>query len=281
MDLDETDENATKYKEIWIYLGITEIFTTLIYTQLIFRQVPSLDTYSMIIFIVFALAIYQIPWETFGLKVKPWQKASTAIPMLMTLITWENISFISLIMVAFFYIQTAIRQKNIRWTYFSVLLIDYAIGRWLLENQINEILWYAILVGLFFIYIAQIDPLLKNPPRNKQRHFCRLLGSGIICLFAVFFHQQTPLIPAVICLVFLITGLATQIRAFLWMGTINFVLTVSYQSLVLMFNYSFLKWIIGIISGITLIAIAANFEQNKEKFNQVLQNYLAQLQQWE
>ena len=282
-DPETSSSSANKYKDLWVYLGMTQIFSTLIYTRLIFSQLAFLDAYNVIIFTVFALAIYQIPWGNLGWKAQVWQRISLTIPGLMVLITWQDVSFLSLVMVAIFYLQISISQGNIRWSYFSYLLVSWAIGRWLWQSQFDDPLWYAILAGLIFIYVAQVDPFYKNPPRNSERHYFRLLGSGIICLFAVLFHQEASLglVPIVISLGFMIAGLSTQIRAFLFVGTINFLLTVFYQLIILVFIYSFLKWVISFISGISLIIIAANFERHKGQFNRIWQNYWAQLEEWE
>ncbi len=274
---EEEQKKNLKYNDLWVYLGVTEMFSTLIYSRFIFKQLAFLDSYSAILFVVFGLAIYQIPWGDFGWNVKPWQRVSSSIPTLMVLLTWKNISFLSLVMVALFYILIGIKQQNIRWSYFSCLLLDWAIGRWLWQNGIYDPLWFAVLVGLTFIYVAQIDPYFSS----RKRHFYRLLGSGIICLFAVLFHQNIGgLLPIFISLGFIFIAIPTQIRAFLYIGTIHFCLTIFYQLIVLLFVYSFVKWLIGLAMGVSLIVIAANFEQHKDSIQQIWQDSLRKLQSW-
>ena len=72
-----------------------------------------------------------------------------------------------------------------------------------------------------------------------------------------------------------------RVRAFLFVGTTTFILTVFYHLIVLSFTYSFLKWVIGLIAGIVLIFIAANFEKRSEQMINLMGNWFGKLQQWE
>ncbi len=184
-------------------------------------------------------------------------------------------------LIAAFYIQIWLNQKNIRWTYISAGFIGWAIARFLFENQLTDILWYALLISLFILYIAQVDPILKQPRQRRNRHFLRICGSGIICLAALLFHQDNGLISTIVSLLTIFAGLGLQIRAFLFVGTATFILTIFYQLIVLSFEYSFLKWVIGLILGILFIAIAANFERRREQIMMAWQNWLDQLNEWE
>lgn len=276
----QPEDNDSLAKDIWVYLGLIEFFSGVIHARLIFKQLAFLDSYSAIFLVIFCAIIYKLPWDNFGWNVKPWRHISTISPALIIFVTWEDISIFNLIMVALFYIFVAIEKNNIRWSYFSCFLIDWAIARWLWENGIEDSFWFMSLIGLTFIYIAQFDPHLKSNPRD--RHYFRLFGSGTICLFAVLLHQNAGgLLPISISLGFVLLALATQIRAFLYVGTISFCLTIFYQVTVLLSTYSFLKWIIGLTSGIVLIIVAANFEQQKDNFKNIWQNYLAELKSWD
>ncbi|GAB4230697.1 MAG: hypothetical protein Kow0049_12730 [Stanieria sp.] len=136
-----------------------------------------------------------------------------------------------------------------------------------------------LVIGLSCLYIAQFD--LKLQTRQQLRHYFRLFGSGLICVVALILYQKTGIIPSAIALIFILAGLGLSIRAFLYIGTITFILTIIYQLIILIFTYSFLKWIVGLIAGIVAIAIAANFERKSIQITNTLQNYLAQLQQWQ
>ncbi|MGK7877685.1 MAG: hypothetical protein AB4426_31600 [Xenococcaceae cyanobacterium] len=265
----------------WVYVGLVEIAGTAVYARLIWTQLSVLDPWRAILACVVAFAIYQMPWRSWGWQVTPWHRAALVIPALTALVTMEDLDYLSLLVVAAFYARIAIRQRNIRWSYVSLGFIDWAIARWLSEQQLTDILWYASILGLSLLYIAQFDPELKTPQQRRNRHHLRIFGSGIICLVALLFHQDTALIPSLISLVVIFAGLGLRIRAFLFVGTATFVLTVFYQLIVLILEYPFSKWVIGLIAGIIFISIAANFERRREQIIMVLQNWIAQLNQWE
>ena len=76
-------------------------------------------------------------------------------------------------------------------------------------------------------------------------------------------------------------GLGLRVRAFLYVGTITFLVNVSYQSILLSLQYSFLKWVIGLIAGIILISIAANFEIQRDRLNLLIRNIGDELAKWQ
>jgi hypothetical protein len=269
------------FSDWWVYVGLVEIIGTTVYARLIWEQLSILDPFRVILTCFVALAIYQIPWRNLGWQTTPWERFAIVIPAIITLTTRDTVSYLSLLVVAAFYLRIAIRQKEIRWTYISLGFIDWAIARFLLENNYTEILWYASIVGLSLLYIAQFDATLKQPQQRNNRHLLRLTGSGIICAIALLFYQETGLTPTIISLGAIFLGLALQIRAFLFIGTIAFILTSFYQLVILSFEYSLAKWIIGLIAGITFIFIAANFEKRREEILRVLQNWLQKLEQWQ
>jgi hypothetical protein len=131
------------------------------------------------------------------------------------------------------------------------------------------------------LYIPQVDPFLQQISQRDSRHNFRLLGSTVIGLTALVFYQKTGLIPALVGIVTLSLGLGTKIRAFLYVGTITFLGTGLYQLVIFNFQYSFAKWIIGLILGVLLIVLAANFEQRREQIQRVWQNYLDELERWD
>ncbi|BAU62802.1 hypothetical protein STA3757_01530 [Stanieria sp. NIES-3757] len=262
----------------WVYVGLVEIAATLVYSRLIITKLSIFDPWRVILTCIIALAIYQIPWQNFGWRSTPWRRTALVIPALMALVTAESISYLSLLATAAFYLRIAYHQRNLRWSYLSLGLIDWGIIRYSWQNN-GEPIWFALVIGLSCLYIAQFD--LKLQTRQQLRHYFRLFGSGLICIVALILYQKTGIIPSAIALVFILAGLGLRIRAFLYIGTITFILTIIYQLIILIFTYSFLKWIVGLIAGIVAIAIAANFERKSTQITNKLQDYLAQLQQWQ
>ena len=272
-----TEARTTQANDWWVYVGLVEIAATLVYCRLIISKLSLFDPWRVVFTIAIALIIYQIPWQNFGWKATPWQRTALVIPALMALVTAETISYFSLFVTAAFYLRIAYHQRNIRWSYISLGFIDWGITR-LVWQYNTEAIWLAAIISLSIFYIAQFDPDLKQ---NRQyRHYLRLSGSTFLCIVALF-YQDTGIIPSVISLVMILVGLGLRIRAFLFAGTIAFTITVIYQLVILVFTYSFLKWIIGIITGILAIAAAANFETKRDRLTNQLQSYTNRLKQWE
>jgi hypothetical protein len=265
----------------WVYVGLVEIAATAVYARLIWTQLSIIDPFRAIIVCIVALAIYQMPWQSLGWRSTPWHRFALAMPAVTALLTASTVSYFSLLVVAVFYARIAIGQRNLRWSYVSLWFIDWGLTKFLVEYNFTDIIWYVLIIGLSLLYIAQFDPVLMTANQRKNRHYLRVFASGIICLTALLFHQDTGLIPSLISLVTIFAGLGVRIRAFLFVGTITFVLTVFYQLVILVFNYSFLKWVIGLFAGIILISIAANFERRKVQIMTVLQNWFEQLREWQ
>ena len=61
----------------------------------------------------------------------------------------------------------------------------------------------------------------------------------------------------------------------------TFVIDAFYQLVILIFDYPLLKWVVGLIIGLSLLSIAGSFETRKTQLTTLLQNWLAQLQTWE
>ena len=244
---------------------------------MIIDKLSIFDPWRVIFTCAIALIIYQIPWHNFGWRTTPWQRTALIIPALMTLVTAEEISYLSLLVTAIFYLRIAYYQKNIRWSYISLGFINWGVIRFIWQYN-TEVIWFAAILSLSILYIAQFDPELKD--NRKQRHRLRLIGSGILCLFALF-YQDIGIIPSVIAIIMILAGLGLRIRAFLFIGTTTFILTTIYQLVILIFTYSVLKWIIGLLIGTIAIAIAANFESKRNHFTSKLQSYTDKLQEWQ
>ena len=262
---------------LWVYLGLTEIVATMVYARLMFSELKILDPWWVLLTCIVALIIYQIPWQNLGWEKTSWQGFAIVIPALIALVTTANISYFSLLIAAIFYFYIAYRQRNLRWSYLSLVFIDWGIARFSWQYDLRPI-WFACILGLSIIYIAQFDAYFLD--HRREQHYLRLAGSGLMCLVALF-YQDTGVVSGVISAIAIFAGLGLQIRAFLFVGTITFILTIIYQLVILVFTYSFLKWIIGLIAGIVLISIAANFESKRDRLTNQLQNYLDRLKDWQ
>ncbi|MBW4644712.1 MAG: DUF2157 domain-containing protein [Goleter apudmare HA4340-LM2] len=270
--------------EMWVYLGLLQVAAIRVYWretavgQFLFGP---LMPWNGAIACVVAYFLYILPWENWGWSKRPWQHAAYIVPLVIVWETRLQIYPITLLIVAGFYIFLAKVAANIRFTYLSVALVDWALFRWFDSLQLTDALWYVTPIGLSILYIAQIDPQLKLADYKTTRHGLRLFGSGLICGWAILFHQDTALIPGVFSLIAIFAGLALRVRAFLYIGTAAFFITSIYQLVILSLRYPFLKWIIGLLVGILLISIAANFETRRAQITSLLRNTNNEFQEWQ
>lgn len=266
---------STKANDGWVYIGIVEIAATLVYSRLIITKLSLFDPARIIFTCAIALLIYHLPWRNFGWRTTPWRHTALVIPALMALVTGEDISELNLLVTALFYLRIAFIQQ-IRWSYLSLGAIDWAIVRFSWQNDLGFVGLGATL-GLSILYIAQVDPYYQA--RRSSRHLARIIGSIIVCLTA--FVYLGGIVPGVVGLSLIFIGLGFKIRAFLFTGTTTLISVVIYQLVILVLTYSFLKWAIGLATGILAIAIAAGFENTRDRALNRLKNYYRELQDWQ
>ncbi|YAF95925.1 MAG: DUF2157 domain-containing protein [Nodularia sp. CChRGM 3473] len=270
--------------EMWVYLGLLEVAAMRIYwreTAVGQWLAGPLVPWNGAIACVVAYFLYILPWENWGWSKRPWQQAAFIVPLIILWETRLQAYPVTLLLAAGFYIFLAKVGENIRFTYVSAALIDWALFRWFDDLGLTDALWYVTPIGLSLLYVAQVDPLLKLPEYKAARHSLRLVSSGVICGWTILFHQDTPLIAGIFSLIAIFAGLALRIRAFLYVGTATFLITSIYQLVIFSLRYPFLKWVVGLLVGIMLISIAANFETHRTQLNSLLRNTSNEFQEWE
>ncbi|MEH2138611.1 DUF2157 domain-containing protein [Nostoc sp.] len=270
--------------EMWVYLGLLEVAGMRIYwreTAVGKFWAGPLVPWNGAIACVVAYFLYILPWKNWGWSKKPWQQAAYIIPLIILWETRLQTYPITLVLAAGFYIFLAKVGENIRFSYISVALIDWALFRWFDSLRLTDFLWYVAPIGLSLLYIAQVDTQLRLPEYKTARHFLRVLGSGLICGWAILFHQNTAWIPEIFSLIAIFAGLALRVRAFLYIGTATFLITTIYQSVIFSLQYSFLKWIVGLLVGILLIYIAANFETRRTQITTLIRSAVDEFQSWQ
>ncbi|AFY94129.1 hypothetical protein [Chamaesiphon minutus] len=261
----------------WIYVGLAELLGVGVYARSIFQNLGIVDEGLILIACLMGLLILLAPWRQWGWHDRPWRQVALVLPLSRVVFEWEQISLLNLAILAVFYAGVARRQRQFGWAYLSLLFINWAAMRVLAQYQLTSPLWYATLVGLSILVVVQYDPYWQNSKQN--RHYGRLLGSGTIAITAILWHQ--PWLPIGIGLTIAILGIVLRVRAWLYVGTIAFILTNCYQLLLLITEYPVTKWAIGLLAGITIITLAANFERRKEQIERALQHWLDRLQEWE
>jgi hypothetical protein len=282
---EEDDEPMVRGSgEIWVYLGFLEAFGMRLYwLNLPIAHLLSgpLGPWKGAIASVFAYFLFILPWERWGWQKRPWTVAAIAIPLIAVAESPMGNSPVSLLIVAGYYVLFAILNQQIRFTYLSALLIDWVLYRWFWHLQLNDSLWYVTPLALSLLYMAQVDPNLKQPEQKPMRHFLRLLGSGAICIVALWSNQWSGLVSGIISLLVLFAGLGLRIRAYLYVGTATFLINAFYQLGILIFDYPFSKWVVGLLVGIAFIWIAATFETRREQITALLRNWITELQNWD
>ncbi|MBE9249185.1 DUF2157 domain-containing protein [Dolichospermum sp. LEGE 00240] len=271
-------------QEIWVYLGLIEVGIIGIYLQnlpiwrLIFE--PLLPWHGAIS-CLFAYFLYILHWQRLGWSKTPWQRTAYVLPLIILGTTGLQTSPITLIIVAAYYVFLAKAATQIRLTYISLILIDWALFTWFNDLNLRNYLWYVTPIGLSLLYIAEVDEQLKLSTVKPLRHSLRMLGSGLICGWTILFYQNLPFIPGVFSLITIFAGLGLKVRAFLYVGTGTFLITSIYQLVIFSLSYSFLKWIVGLLVGILLIYIAANFETRRTQITAILHNISDEFANWD
>jgi hypothetical protein len=271
--------------EIWVYLGILEAAAIGVYIgsiiphNLLFTRY--LAPWCGAIASGVAVAGYLLPWRPWGWPPRPWQVAALILPLIGIGGSVGKVNEVSLLLVAGFYVWLARMRQQPRWCYLTLVLVNWAIVLWLKELQIAIPFTYSSLVGVSFICLVWIEPACGGTEGKSLRHALRLLGTGIICGAALWFHHQTGILPGILSLGAILAGLAFRVRAFLYVGTLTFLADAFYQLVILIFDYPLLKWIVGLLVGLSLLSIAGSFETRRAQLTTLLQNWLAELQEWE
>jgi hypothetical protein len=265
--------------ETWVYAGILEGVGIGLFMVSKLQLATILMPWSAALVAVLAYFFHALPWQSWGWPKRPWLRAAVVLPILAAFSTANAINSISLLIVAAFYIFLAIFNRQIRLSYLSLIFINWAILRWLITVGIYNPLAFVTPPSLSLLYIAQIDSKLQQPEQRFSRHLFRLLAISAIAFVALL--TSNGITTGAICLVTVFLGLGLRIRAFLYIGTIVFLLNATNQLILLSFEYARLKMIIGLIAGILLIWIAATFETRREQITQFVQHWIAELEQWE
>jgi hypothetical protein len=288
--LDKSDLGGS---ELWIYTGLTTSIGAIAY--FIFFAFPNpwlisniILPYAAAIACIFAAILYQPPWEEWGWEERPWHNSAFTLPLIFTFMTQSAIAIPCLIIVGIFYAIYAKVQEQIRATYITVFLWDWAIFQNVSQSldafSSLKFLINICVIGFSGLYFAQVEPNLRSPRTKALRHAFRSLLSGGMGLIAFIYSFTNPSIALStwgLSAAFIIAGLAFRVRAYLFMGTFTFILLVISQAVTLVTQYSFLMWAIGIFAGIGFILVAANFEVRRDRILALFRNVAIELEAWE
>lgn len=280
-----TQSESNSSVEAWTYAGIIEVVAAISFLlYLIYPDSRWLVTLSAAIACVFAYGMYTLPWDTWGWSVRAWQQSAYIVPGFFVCLSIGQIASQSLLIVAAFYAWLAKGSGKVRLSYVSLVLANWAIVRLFSIYKLTEPLWYATLLGGSLIYVAQVDPGLQAFTEKQKRHLLRCLATGLICLTALY-QSEANLLLGLLTVGFsiglILAGLALRIRAFLYVGTVTFIVQVLRQIWFFINDYSLLLWAMGIILGIAFIWIAASFESRREQMMSMLRGWVTEFEDWD
>lgn len=270
-------------RNFWVYLGVVQL--TLAIAHFLNRILPLsiLLDWASAIACIFAYILYSLPWQSWRWSKQPWQRSATILPGVIVLLTVGG-SIQSLFLAAAFYAWLARVENKIRLSYLSVVLADWAIIRILQDWNLSDPLWYVSVLSGSLLYLAQVDPTLRSPTEKEKRHILRTLAVGLFCLTAL--YQSDNSVWQGILTIFLgvgliLAGIAFRTRAYLYVGTLTFIIKVLRQLWLFIDNYSLLLWAIGIVVGLLFIWIAATFEARRSQAIALMQTWIRELETWE
>ncbi|MDX2239181.1 MAG: hypothetical protein NW224_00685 [Leptolyngbyaceae cyanobacterium bins.302] len=276
--------------QFWAYTGILQLLAAIASLLWLLLPRPLLIDWAGAIAAVLAVIFYLAPWQRWGWERLPWRQTAALLPGGVILLTGWGANLQSLLVVAAFYAWLASVERQIRLSYISVLLANWALMRLLTIYSVTQPLWYAIIWGGSLLYLAQVEPELQTQQRYEQRHWVRSLAAGLICLTG-FYQAETgitglsPFAAGFVAIAvefgFIVLGLVQRVRAFLYVGTIAFILQVLWQLWRFVQDYSLLLWIFGIVLGLLLIWVAATFEARRVQANALLQHWITELEDWQ
>ncbi|UBF28900.1 hypothetical protein K9N68_14290 [Kovacikia minuta CCNUW1] len=276
--------------QFWTYAGIIEAVLTFAYLLHLLLPDAFLIKWGGTIAAILAFSLYQVPWQSWGWQREPWRKSAATLPALATMLTAGGISLQSLLIVAAFYAWLAKAERQVRLSYLSVLLADWAAVRFLHQHNAVEPLWLAVLVGVTLLYMAQIDPDLRSPTERDKRHLLRCLATGLVSLTA--FYQSEigisgilPILVGILsiglALGFILTGIWLRVRAFLYIGTLAFVVQILRQLWLFINDYSLVLWAVIGAMGLVFMWIAATFEARRTQMTALVAYWSSELENWE
>jgi len=274
----------------WTYAGILQAILSLSYLLHLSFPTDLLLDWSATLAALLAATLYLAPWQRWGWDWQPWRNSAVVVPGVSLLLLGWTANIQSLLIAAAFYVWLAKMERQTRISYLGVAIADWALLRLLGQYATPEPLWYAAILGGSLLYVAQIDPGLRSPSQRETRHLLRMLAGGLIGLTALYQAELgiagislffTGILMLGLHLGFVFAGILVRVRAFLYIGTIAFVLQVLRQLWRFIADYSLLLWAILAVAGLTLIWIAATFEARRTQVTALLQYWISELEAWD
>ncbi|MEB3293740.1 MAG: hypothetical protein VKJ24_11330, partial [Synechococcales bacterium] len=272
----------------WIYPGLLQIWAAI--AMLCTRNLPEiwLAEWAGAIAALMAFLTIALPWERLGWAAKPFRTAAAILPVSVIVITGGTVNVQSLLLMGAFYVWLARVVRQVRLSYLGLGLAGWGVFRLLHQWGLRDPLWYVAVISGAILFGVQTDPSLQAQHQRETRHSLRCLATGLFCLTALYqaeIGSQTlwgqGLLTIALSLGLAIAGVMLRTRAFLYVGTLTFVLKVLRQLWMFIADYSIALWALGIALGLVLIWIAATFEARRSQAIALVQYWITELEAWE
>jgi hypothetical protein len=269
----------------WLTIGILQLWTGIAILLLDWLPQEIVWEWGAAIATLIAYITAAIPWTNFGYtNVKPIRNCTIVLPGIVLAITVFSANIPSLLLAGGFYAWLATVSDRFRLSYVSVALGIWAAWRLCHQWGLTDPLWYVSIVSVGIVFIIESDPDLQGDHRRESRHWMRILAVGLVALTALVQSELSwsqGLLTIALSLVMIAAGLVLKTRAYLYVGTLVFLLKVLRQLWVFIGNYSLLLWALGITLGLLLIWIAATFEARRSRAIAFVQYWIGELEGWE
>ena len=269
----------------WLTLGILQLWTGIGIMLSEFLPSSILWEWGGAIAASIAYLTAAIPWGRLGYTtINPIRNCALALPGSVLAITVYSANIPSLLLAGGFYAWLATISDRFRLSYVSVGLGIWAAWRLFGMWGLTDPLWYVSAVSLGIVFIIESDPTLKGHDRRETRHWMRILATALVALTAGVQSEASwsqGLLTIGLSLGLIVLGLGLKTRAYLYVGTVVFMLKVLRQLWVFIGNYSLLLWALGITLGLLLIWIAATFEARRSRAIAFVQYWIGELDRWE
>ena len=278
-DRNNTESKTFHPRELWVYAGILEGAAVILYAGYQLKLGELLLPWLGAIAAIVSYFLYLLPWASWGWHPRPWKNSALLLPVVAAGTTYAIVNPYSLLFIAAFYAILSQLKRQIRLSYYTLFFLSWLLLDLFWQWQLQSGLWYVSPPVLSILFIAQFDPSLQQDNRRDARHLIRVLATVLLGYVALV--HSNWLAAGVLSLVLIFGGLILRVRAFLFVGTLLFLLNATNQLILLSQDYSFMKWLIGISIGLVLIWVAASFETRREQIKLLLKNWILALESWE
>jgi hypothetical protein len=269
----------------WIYPGFVQLVLTI--GLLLSKLLPLefLNQWSTVFASIFSYIVFSVNWEKMGWQRRPWQISAMVLPVTIAAMTANEIGIPALLLAGAFYGVYAGKTGQIRLSYVGVGLAVWGLFKWLMELGVADPIWYAAVLCLAVLFVVEVEPDLQVNSAKETRHIIRCFALGLFCT-TLFYDPWNVAwlrgaLTILVAFLFCVLGLVRRTRAYLYIGTMTFMLGVLRMLWLFVSDYSLLLWAVGIALGLMLIWIAATFEARRSQAIALVEYWLRELEAWE